>query len=128
MFRSTSSGAELLWQSQSEASLVHQLRKPRTTVVVAASGLFLVLLLVAIGVALRPRKESQPDFDVLHPAIARLFTANFSIDTIGDEGGSGVASVDSARLPMPLLAFGKRDSNSSALRRPEKVMEELDKL
>ncbi|KAL1467268.1 hypothetical protein MTO96_005821 [Rhipicephalus appendiculatus] len=128
MFRSTSSGAELLWQSRSEASLALQLRKPKTTVVVAASVVFLVLLLVAVGLALRPRKESQPGFDVLHPAIARLFTANFSIDSIGDEGGSGGASVDAGRMPMTLVAFGKRDSNSSALRRPEKLMKELDKL
>ncbi|KAL1467269.1 hypothetical protein MTO96_005822 [Rhipicephalus appendiculatus] len=132
MFRSTSSGAELLWQSQSETSPVHQLRKPKATIAIAASLMLLLLIFVSIGAALRRRHNSQPESESLHPAIARLFAANFSIDDtsglVAGEGGYRVVSAKSAPLPLPLLVFGRRDSNSSAPRRPEDTIKELDKL
>ncbi|KAL3257586.1 hypothetical protein MRX96_017041 [Rhipicephalus microplus] len=124
---SISYSSEPLCQTRSEASLAFQIRKPKTFMVLVTSVVFIGLLFVAVGLALRPQERNQMDIDVSHPATSRLFTANISIDSIGEQGGFGVASVGLARMPVTFLAIRKRDSNRSMLKEPEKQME-LDNL
>lgn len=139
MLHSTSSGTELLLRSQHRTSPVHNLRKSKITMMVAAGLLVLVVISVALGVALRPRPERQVDFGLQHPAMARLALANFSFDNINASasaaaaaaatgGGShAVASRASARQEA-LLGFVLRESNKTAFRRPGDDYDELDKI
>lgn len=134
MLHSTSSGTELLLRSQHRTSPVHNLRKSKITMMVAAGLLVLVVISVALGVALRPRPERQVDFGLQHPAMARLALANFSFDNINASasaatgGGSHpVASGASARQEA-LLGFVLRESNKTAFRRPGDDYDELDKI
>ncbi|KAH6929139.1 hypothetical protein HPB50_023849 [Hyalomma asiaticum] len=132
MCRSASSGAELPWQSQAETYAVHQLREPKVTIAVAASLMLLLLLFVSIGAAIRRRHNSQPEVEKLHPAMARLYADNFTIEDnrgpIAHEGSYGVASAKSGQLSSPLLHFSSQDSKRSAWRRLEDGIKELDKL
>ncbi|KAL3205448.1 hypothetical protein MRX96_011330 [Rhipicephalus microplus] len=60
MFRSSSSCPELFWQSQSDTSSVHQLRKPKATIAVVASLILLLMVFVSTSVALH-RRRGGPD-------------------------------------------------------------------
>lgn len=135
MLHSTSSGTELLLRSQHRTSPVHNLRKSKITMMVAAGLLVLVVISVALGVALRPRPERQVDFGLQHPAMARLALANFSFDNYnasaagaGGSGGSGLVSGEAGRPDTPLLGFVLRESNRTGLRRAGDDYDELDKI
>ncbi|KAL3257590.1 hypothetical protein MRX96_017045 [Rhipicephalus microplus] len=80
MFCDTSSGVGLLWQSQSDTPPVHQVRKPKATIALAVSLMLLLLVLACVGAALCPQRSGHPDGHSLHPAMARLFSPNFSVD------------------------------------------------
>lgn len=138
MLHSTSSGTELLLRSQHRTSPVHNLRKSKITMMVAAGLLVLVVISVALGVALRPRPERQVDFGLQHPAMARLALANFSFDNYNasaagtggssGSGGSGLVSGEAGRPDTPLLGFVLRESNRTGLRRAGDDYDELDKI
>ncbi|KAL1415570.1 hypothetical protein MTO96_006694 [Rhipicephalus appendiculatus] len=133
MLHSTSSGTELLLRSQHRTSPVHNLRKSKITMMVAAGLLVLVVISVALGVALRPRPERQVDFGLQHPAMARLALANFSFDNINASasaagGGSPAVASGAVGRQEALLGFVLRESNKTAFRRPGDDYDELDKI
>ncbi|KAH6935772.1 hypothetical protein HPB50_009465 [Hyalomma asiaticum] len=126
------SGVELLLRSQHRNFSVHNLRKSKITMMVAARLLAKVVISVALCVALRPRPERQVDFGLKHPAMARLALANVPSDNIkasaARAGGSpGLASGASGDQEA-LLVFFLRESNKTALRRPGDDYDEADKI
>ncbi|KAK8782748.1 hypothetical protein V5799_015911 [Amblyomma americanum] len=131
MLHSSSSGTELLLRSQ-HSSPVHNLRKSKITMMVAAGLLVLVVISVALGVAMRPRPDRQVDFGLQHPAMARLALANFSFDHVNASysgpAGSALASDHAPRVDTPLLGFVLRTANGSSLHRPGEDYDELDKI
>ncbi|KAH6944457.1 hypothetical protein HPB50_003281 [Hyalomma asiaticum] len=110
-------GRGLLWQSQAEAYPVHQLRKPKATIALAASAMLIFLLLVSIGAGIRRRQNSKHNVEKLHAALARLYVGNFTIEynrgPTEREDSYGVASAKSMEVSSPLLAFGSENSNRS---------------
>ncbi|KAH6935720.1 hypothetical protein HPB50_008464 [Hyalomma asiaticum] len=78
MLHSMWSGVELLLRSHRCTSPVHNLRKPKITMMVAARLRTKIVSSVALGVALRPCPERQVDFSLKHPAMALLAGANIS--------------------------------------------------
>ncbi|KAH6920769.1 hypothetical protein HPB50_028242 [Hyalomma asiaticum] len=131
MFRSASSRTELLWQSQAEGFPVQQLRQPKTTIAVAAILMLPFLLFINIGAAILPRHNSQQQVGKLHPAMARLYADNLTIEnnrgTIAHEGSYGAGSAKAAQLSSPVLVFGSQN-NRSAPRGIQDNIKELDKL
>ncbi|KAL3175795.1 hypothetical protein MRX96_000981 [Rhipicephalus microplus] len=95
MIRHTLHDTELLWQSQSESSPVHQLRRPKAAI--AASLTLLLLVFVSIAAELPRRHGGWSESESRHPEIARLSTANFGIDDI-----SGPATAAFTWLPRGL--------------------------
>ncbi|KAH8033591.1 hypothetical protein HPB51_014497 [Rhipicephalus microplus] len=133
MLHSTSSGTELLLRSQRRTSPVHNLRRSKITMMVAAGLLVLVVISVALGVALRPRTERQVDLSLEHPAMARLALANFTFVNISASapaagGGSPAGASGAVGRQEALLGFVVRETNKTGGRKPKDDYDELDKI